>query len=363
MPPVYPHLYDVRERLNLDAEAYLALSMWIMNPNDARLDTIMSDFVNQAVLSATGTHWDDRPDASNWTTNTRTTALILMAMTEYQPTNTILAGAVRWLLVARQADSWETTQETAWAVMALTVWMKKTGELNADYEFAARLNDDLLEFEDSTATADNVKEHEVLTVEIADLLLNDANRLTFIKDEGEGNLYYTAHVTSFQDVPSLEPVSRGVIINRQYTLVNDPNQMTITSAAVGDEVRVTVTIVAPHNLHYVVIEDPIPAGAEAIDPNLLTNSVIGERPNLSRTDPLSRGWGWWWFSRTEFRDEKVVMYATFLPRGTYTYTYTLRMGLAGEYNVIPTTGQEFYFPEVYGRGAGMLFTITPAIEE
>ena len=32
--------------------------------------------------------------------------------------------------------------------------------------------------------------------------------------------------------------------------------------------------------------------------------------------------------------------------------------LAGEYNVIPPTGQEFYFPEVYGRGDGSLFTIT-----
>jgi hypothetical protein len=93
---------------------------------------------------------------------------------------------------------------------------------------------------------------------------------------------------------------------------------------------------------------------------LLTTSQLGQRPRLERDDPLSRGWGWWWFSRTEFRDEKVVMYSTYLPRGTYTYRYSVRLGLAGEYNVIPTTGQEFYFPEVYGRGDGMLFTITPA---
>ena len=58
------------------------------------------------------------------------------------------------------------------------------------------------------------------------------------------------------------------------------------------------------------------------------------------------------------RDEKVVLYATYLPRGTYQFNYVIYPGLAGEYNVIPTTGQEFYFPEVYGRSDGMLFTIT-----
>jgi len=124
-------------------------------------------------------------------------------------------------------------------------------------------------------------------------------------------------------------------------------------------VRVTLTIIAPNDLHYVVIEDPIPAGTDAVNPELQTSEQIGTRPEVDRVDPLSRGWGWWYFSNTEFRDEKVVIYATYLPRGTYEYSYTIRTGLPGEFNVIPTTGYEFYFPEVYGRGAGTLFTITP----
>ena len=353
-------LYNVRSRLNLDAQAYMTMSMKIMNSTDPRLDTLMNDFVTAATLSATGTHWEDRPDFRNWTTNTRSTALILMAMVQHDPGNDLLPGAVRWLMVARQADAWETTQETAWAVMALTEWMVASGELDADYDFAVRLNGDIVA-EDS-ANSGNVKESEALVVEVAELLVDEANQLVLIKDEGPGNLYYTAHITSYIEVPAIEPVSRGIIISRQYHLAGDDDRTPVTSAAVGDEMVVTLTIIAPRNLHYVVIEDPIPAGSESIDPNLVTTSVTGQRPTLERSDPLSRGWGWWWFSRTEFRDEKVVMYATYLPRGTYTYTYTLRMGLEGEYNVIPPTGQEFYFPEVYGRGAGMLFTIEPEPE-
>lgn len=354
-------LYDLRHRLNLDAKAYLAMSMMAANPNDPRLDTLMSDFVNAATVSATGTYWDDRPDYYNWTTNTRTTALVLMAMAHYDHSNRLLPNAVRWLMVARQADAWETTQETAWAVMALTDWMVLTQELEADYGFAVRLNSQ--EIGAGQANAENIKAHEQLRVEIAELLTDEANRLVIAKDDGTGNLYYTAHVNMYLAVPSIQPTSRGIIVERRYHLANDEDRTPIDHARIGDEVVVTLNIIVPSGLHYVVIEDPFPAGAEAIDPRLLTTSTIGRPPTLSRHDPLRSGWGWWWFSHIELRDEKAVLYATYLPPGTYTYVYRLRMNLPGEYNVIPTTGTAFYFPEIYGRGAGMLFTVEPPLTE
>jgi uncharacterized protein YfaS (alpha-2-macroglobulin family) len=57
------------------------------------------------------------------------------------------------------------------------------------------------------------------------------------------------------------------------------------------------------------------------------------------------------------RDEKAVLFATHLPAGTYEYTYLIRPGLSGEYKVLPTTAYEMYFPEVFGRGDGMVFRI------
>jgi hypothetical protein len=35
----------------------------------------------------------------------------------------------------------------------------------------------------------------------------------------------------------------------------------------------------------------------------------------------------------------------------------MRATLPGEYKVIPTVAQEFYFPEVFGRSDGRLLTI------
>ena len=120
-----------------------------------------------------------------------------------------------------------------------------------------------------------------------------------------------------------------------------------------------MTVIAPHLLNFVVIEDFYPAGAEAIDTSLLTESILNERPGLRYDDPMYGGWGYWNFSEVDLRDEKAVLYADQLPAGTYQFQYQIRLGLAGEYRVIPTVGWEFYFPEVYGRGEGMIFNILP----
>src|SRR5512139_1990747 len=73
-------------------------------------------------------------------TNTRSTALVIMALARADPKNAVLANAVRWLMAARKGGHWQTTQETAWSVIALTDYMLSTGELQASYNYQAFLN-------------------------------------------------------------------------------------------------------------------------------------------------------------------------------------------------------------------------------
>jgi hypothetical protein len=131
---------------------------------------------------------------------------------------------------------------------------------------------------------------------------------------------------------------------------------------VGDVIQVRLTVIAPHDLYYVVVEDPLPAGAEPIDVSLETTSELAQEPGLYRETEDEDWydfyrWWWRWYSRSEMRDDKTVLFADYLPAGTYEYAYTFRATLPGEYHVIPTTAREFYFPEVFGRADGMLFTI------
>jgi alpha-2-macroglobulin len=375
-------LFDERAKLSDYAKAYLAMAIGNANKADERIKTLLSDLNNAVIFSATGAHWEE--DTTNWwamSTDTRSTAIILDAYARLDQKNELAPNIVRWLMVARQFGYWATTQETAWSLIALTDWMVATGELNPNYDYAVFLNDKSVT--EGTFTPQNVQTPVQQQIAIKDLIANEANQLTFSRGPGEGVMYYTAHLRVFQPVEDLKPVdNRGVIVQRRYTLAScaeaDRNKCPeVTNAKVGDVIRVDLTIIAPHDLYYVSVEDPLPAGAEAIDTGLATTSLLAEGANLQpvpqpvpfdvvgrpagvAAEPMmSPYWYWWhWYNRSELRDDKVALFADYLYRGTYEYSYTMRATLPGEYKVIPTVANEFYFPEVFGRSDGRLLKIT-----
>ena len=131
------------------------------------------------------------------------------------------------------------------------------------------------------------------------------------------------------------------------------------NASQGEILLARLTIVVPNNVHYLVVDDPLPAGFEAVDPTLETSPDISLPNQFNYDDIWMRGWGNWFFDHIELRDERVVLSAQSLPAGTYVYTYLVRASTPGTFYVIPPTAHEFYFPEVYGRGAGTQFVIKP----
>lgn len=350
-------LYDQRQTMSYYSRAFLMKTLYLIDPDDSRIKTLLSDFSSAAILSATGTHWEEEEtDIWNWNTDIRTTAIVLAMISEIDPGNPLNANAVRWLMSNRTSGHWRGTQETAWTLMALTNWMVSSGELKANYHYAVALNGEKLG--GGTADTSTLREITNLRVDIEKLLVDQVNRLIFARDEGEGTLYYSAYLNLSLPVEEIHALDQGVIVSRSY-YAEDDLKNPITEAKWGDLLYARITVVAPHDLHYVVIDDPLPAGLEAVDQSLLT-SPQGEIPNqYDWNDLLREGWGWWYFDHVELRDERVTLSASFLPAGTYVYNYLVRAGTQGVYRVIPTTAYEFYFPEVYGRSEGSLFTVTP----
>ena len=351
-------LFENREKLSYYARACLAQALWLGNKNDARLATLLSDLNNAAILSATGAHWEE--DAHDWwamNTDTRSTAIILDTLSKLDPDNALNPNVVRWLMVARRGGVWESTQESAWALIALTDWMVMTGELDANYDYSAALNS--AEILSGHAERETIQEGQKTVIPIANLLADTLNTLTISRSDGPGRLYYSAHLKVYLPVEEIEAADRGIIVNRRYTLAScedGPKCPEVREAKLGDVIRVDLTIIAPNDLYYVVVEDPLPAGGEAIDTGLATTSLLAMDPTLRRQS--SPYWWWWrWYSRSELRDEKVVLFADYLSKGTYEYSYTFRATLPGDYHVIPTLAQEFYFPEVFGRSDGRLLSI------
>jgi hypothetical protein len=375
-------LFDARERLSHFGRAYLALALDLSDAQkySDNIDTLLSDINNAAILSATGAHWEeDQYDFWAMNTDTRSTAIILDMLARLDPNNELIPNVVRWLMIARQDGIWETTQETAWALIALTDWMVETGELDANYDFSAFLNDD--ELTGGSVTRENVGDSTKLKIPVADLLVDTGNLLTVARTDGNGRLYYSAHLKIFLPVEEIEPAERGIIVSRSYKLESCLEEKMldktvvcneVREARLGDVIRVNLTIIAPNDLYYVVVEDPLPAGAEAIDTGLATTSLLAMDPSLRRSSRIFNDgtaeadviggrpayyWWWNWYSRSELRDEKVVLFADYLPKGTYEYSYTMRATLPGDYHVIPTVATEFYFPEVFGRSDGRLLSI------
>jgi len=352
-------LYENRSMLAQWAQALLAITVARIDGNTARADVLLGDLLTNAIISANGAHWEeDQRDAYNWNTNTRTTAMVLHALVRLHPENGLIPQVIRWLMNARTADTWETTQETAWSLLALTDWSAVTGDAQPTYAYTILLN--ATELAVGEAPADPSRPIVDSTIPFSDLLAD--NTLTIAREDGSGALYYTAYIRAFLPVDQVEALSNGITVQRRYTLADDDTNTPINAAQVGDLIRVRLTVIAPTDLNFVIVDDPIPAGTDAIDPNLNISPQVGTQPEIERDDPLNTGWGWWYFSNIEFRDERVVMYATYLPAGTYEFVYTIRAGLPGTYSVIPPTASEAYFPEVYGRGDGISFTITTAAE-
>ncbi len=362
-------LFEKRHLLDHYGRATLAVAFGLLDPGErSRVDTLLSDLNGAAIYSATGTHWEEaKPDYWNMNTDIRTTATVLWALARHNPQSDLLPNVVRWLMTVRKEGHWGTTQSTAWSLMGLIAYMRATGELQGDFSYTVTLNGEVLLQGDYNA--DNITESQKLTVAIAQLLVEEGNRL-FIErlpassgQTGEGQLYYTAHLRYFLPVDQVKALDRGIVIARQYNLVDDPDAY-VNGAQVGDVIRVKLTVVAPTDLYYVVVEDPLPAGCEAVDVTLNTTSVVGERPGVrnltaEEEDDWYRwyGWGWWWFSHSEIRDEKVALFAAYLPRGTYEYSYIMRASVPGTYNVIPATASQMYFPEVFGRSDGGRFVV------
>jgi len=324
--------------------------------------SLLADLNDSVLLSAGGAHWEDaEPDWDNLSSDVRGTAMVLTALAIADPENPIGANAVRWIMVARTADHWTTGQDSAWSIVALTDWMQATGELEADYEYSIKVNG--REVQSGRYDEDSILESEQVEIAIGDLIPDDVNFLDFQRGLGDGRFYYTAYLDSFVSAENLAAANHGIIVQRTYYDADcDPNVEIcepIERIEAGEQIRVVLNVVAPSDLVYVIIEDPIPAGAEALDPGLLTTaSETG--PSIIQDDRDYRlgYWGWWYFNNIEFRDDRVAFMSEFLPAGTYQYSYTLQTIIPGTYQVIPATAHQEFFPDVFGRSEGLLFTIT-----
>ena len=181
--------------------------------------------------------------------------------------------------------------------------------------------------------------------------------------------YYYLTVTEVPRAQPVRPAEAGLAVERWYEsyVTGKPTVSVPAGALVRVRLRVTVT----SERHFVVLDDALPAGLEAVDLSLRTVGDPGpgaaaDTAASERADEPGEAWwaygswdaGWWSpFDHREIRDDRVIYSATVLWPGSYTVSYLARATTPGVFVRPPTHAEEMYNPAVYGRTDGGVFTV------
>ncbi|WP_129630087.1 Ig-like domain-containing protein [Candidatus Oscillochloris fontis] len=350
-------LYDERAKLDLYGRAYLLMTLQTLGDQD-RAQALADELSSAAIMRSTDAHWEeDRADYWTMGSDTRTTALMLQALVRTQPESILVPNAVRYLMSLREHGHWASTQETAVTLLALSEYLAQSGELEANYSYRVALNDTSLH--EGSVDRSNLNTPIEILVKLTDLAQGSDSQLSIQRQGGAGRLYYTLRMRSYADAASVQPLDQGVSVAREYVLVDSatlsPTGQLTNQATLGELVQVRITLTVPEDMPYFMVEDMLPAGLEALDTSLKTSSAAAREPGLADAEGTQPGW--WYFGRSEMRDNRVALFATNLPRGSYTYTYLARATTPGVFQVLPATAMRTYAPEVFGRSAGAEFTV------
>jgi uncharacterized protein YfaS (alpha-2-macroglobulin family) len=367
-------LYNFRDRLSPWGKAFLALVLDSAVPGDSKARTLLSDLQAAALRSATGAHWQDsNPGWRSWSTPNFTTAVVAYAVARLDPASQVLPDAVRYLILNRQpGGAWNSSYETAWILAALVETARSTGDLQAKFVFSAGINDSPM----MTGTVDGpaaALQPVSSTLPLAALRPDAPNALLIEHGAGSGTLYYRAYLQVSRPAQDAPEISRGITLSRQFYQSGQNCRLEtclpVTGANLSDEqpLLVRLTLTAPQDMYFVVVEDHIPAGVEILNPRLKTsqqNISTGEPlaeetgPQLfDPANPFSQGWGWWLFQSPQVYTDHIRWIVDYLPAGTYELTYRVTPFLAGEYRVIPAHAYQNYFPEVEGYSAGGILNV------
>jgi uncharacterized protein YfaS (alpha-2-macroglobulin family) len=352
-------LYEYRLEMSIAARALLLSAFLEIAPDAEAVKSLISDLNGSAIISATGTHWEESDEFRRYgMEGARTTALVLAALLKAEPDYWLAPSTIRWLMTARSERSLWIGEETAWLTVALGEWTRAIDESQPAYSFSVTLNDD--QVSEGAFMPDEVDTQIYRTsFSMDDFALDQPNDVTIQRSEGSGALYYTARLHTTYPADAAEEIARGVRIEREY--VRDTDGAPLDTVTAGDLVIVRLTLYVSQDFQYFRLQDILPAGLEPIDPSLLINTQQSQPPllkSLNRQNPYWN-WGYQYWGRTKIYDDGIVLQARYLPRGVYSYAYQARAISPGEFSIPPAVGMAELQPEVFGRTEAGYLIIQP----
>jgi len=346
------------EALELDLFSQAALAIAFDGIGDeASTLTLLDNLRESAIQDATMVHWEDDEDNIAYSrkvmgSTVRTTAMVADALARLDPESPLLPRAANWLMAQRQGQGWGDTQKTSFAILALTDYLLVAQQQAAGAAYQLYINDEL--WAEGQLDQPEASQTLILTYGQAlspSLLLPGENEVQLVLGtQGEtpaGRIYYTVRLAAQRapregSVPALQTHERSIGVQREYRLQS--NGEPAKQFESGDLVEVRLTLDVPEESWYVVVDDPLPAGFEALNERLGTTSHAA-----SLYEEPAYYWERYGYNRKDVRDESVTFFVTHLETGEQTFTYLMRAITGGSFTALPTQVYPMYEPEVWSR--------------
>lgn len=337
-------LFAKRGDLQPYGRALLALTLKLRG-DGVRARQVAAEIEASASVNDFDAHWESkRRPMLDFTeeNNLEATALSLKALAQLAPQSPLLPKVARWLVANRSYGYyWQSTKHTAFAIYALTDYLKVSKELSPDYTVEVYLNGEQVLARRITAA-----DSPALVIERKGNTVNTTNQVRVVKN-GRGVLYLASTLDYHtRDEEIAAQASSELKLAREYLRLRvsesgdrskwalEPLTGEIRS---GDLIVVRLRVQGA-KAHYLMIEDPIPAGCEQI-----------ERVSGINLDYSEGRWSDWYNAR-EFRDQKSMIFLDYFD-GDATFQYALRVQVPGQFRIAPARAELMYRPTVQANSS------------
>lgn len=361
-------LYDARAGQRLFGQAALLHAMAKSDMSGAQVKTLTREVEQRLRVGPNGVDVDEGEDyryGPLLESRARTLAMVLRALLAAEPKHALAPRIARRLLELRQqGGAWRTTQEDGWALLALADYRRQ--EESGQGALASRVLLGGSELLESKFAVGSLREDKVFVS--PDALAAKGPTLAF-EARGGGTLFYAAALKYATSTLPTRARDEGLFVTKYVrgvpasavaqTLASIPKR-TADAVTAGDMVVVDLLFESAEPRERVLIDDPLPAGLEALDYDLDTTSTAA-RP-AAKEDPKATFLGTTFRSapsRREVRDDRVVTSFDRIEPGMYRVRYLARATSIGSFVVPPTRIEAMYEPEVYGRTAASSLTVRP----
>ena len=353
-------LYEKRSGLSLYAKALMLMNLENLYNNGQSsvrsfITKLKAEIVSKQIMHERTIHFEEQ-STSPWDLNTdrRTTAMVLMALNRNNPDNPILPNIVNYLSTSKTKRHFINSQETAWMLMSILEYADSQNILTADFTFDTKLNTKSVLA--GKITKSNLSQIFEKMIPLKDLRIGKDLNTVNLEKTGYGQMIYDMELKYYLPNETIKPIEKGFQITRNYYDFESNSKTPTKDFKSGKIYRGELNVIVPENMYYTVVEERLPAGFEAVNFNLDTaDTSLQSKLNKQTVKVVDNYWydnPLWYFNHKETRDDRVLLFADYLPKGVYTYSFLVRAGLPGKYNHLPASAYQMYFPEVFGRTEG-----------